>query len=97
MSNDSPTSLPEQPWTQSPRQILDALNVNKNEGLSQTGAQQRSQQFGPNKLRETRQRTALEIWIDQFKSLVVLLLVAAALVALAFGENHIRAFEKFPE
>jgi len=86
VDSESPTSLPEQPWTESPPQILEALNVSKSEGLSQAGAQHRHKQFGPNKLRETRQISALEIWIEQFKSLVVLLLVAAAVVALAFGE-----------
>ena len=46
-----------------------------------------SEQYGPNALAETHGRSPLTIFAAQFRSLIVLLLVAATAVAFAMGET----------
>jgi Ca2+-transporting ATPase len=74
------------PWAQSSDTVVSAFAADAATGLSQTEAAARLTEYGPNVL-ETRQRTGtLDILIRQLKSLIVLLLAAAAIVAFAFGE-----------
>ena len=56
-------------------------------GLSEQEAQERLQRFGPNQLDPPKPVSPLKIFTDQLRSVVVLLLVAAAGVALALGER----------
>lgn len=79
-------ALPEQPWMHSPQEIVDTLAVSAQQGLAEAEVERRRQQYGPNRLRQSQRRSAWQILRDQFKSLVVLLLVVAAVVALIFGE-----------
>ena len=80
------------PWhTQSTEAIAKALEVDLKAGLSGSEAEKRQKLFGLNILTESKGRSALSIFIDQFKSLIVALLVVATAVAFALGE-HIEAF-----
>jgi P-type Ca2+ transporter type 2C len=79
--------LPRKPWSDTPQEIVDALNVNPDSGLDQTAVSQRRDQFGRNRLRQAKRRSSWRIFFDQFKSLVVLLLLAAAAIAFLFGET----------
>ena len=72
-------------WQRPPDNVLNALGVTR-EGLAAEAVRQRRDRLGPNTLRETKDRGIAEILVDQLKSLVVLLLVAAAGVALFFGD-----------
>lgn len=75
-----------QPWAESTEQLLNWLETKPEEGLSSSEATGRREKYGPNEL-ETRQKTtAIDVLIRQFKSLIVLLLAAAAIVAYVFGE-----------
>ena len=56
-------------------------------GLSSSGVAERKQRFGLNALQETRSRSAWRILLDQFASVVVGLLVAAAVVAWVTGDT----------
>ncbi len=56
-------------------------------GLSTAEARRRLGEFGLNRLVEAPGRSALSIFLAQFRSLIVLLLVAATLIALAMGER----------
>jgi len=56
------------------------------EGLSAAEAEERLQRYGPNRLEARPPTSAWAILIAQFRSVVVLLLLAAAIVALAFGD-----------
>ena len=56
-------------------------------GLSQAEAARRLAQYGPNTLAQTHQRSTLVIFLAQFRSLIVALLVTATAIALAMGEN----------
>lgn len=66
--------------------ILRQFNSNVEAGLSDHEARSRLRKFGPNRLRARKPRALMQILRNQFESPVVLLLAAAALVALVFGE-----------
>jgi Ca2+-transporting ATPase len=57
------------------------------DGLDADEARRRMERYGPNRLTRAAKVSALSILASQFKSLVVLLLVAAALVALVLGDT----------
>ncbi|MDD3581551.1 MAG: cation-transporting P-type ATPase [Desulfobacca sp.] len=75
----------DQPWTIAADKVLEKLEVSRDQGLSQTEAQKRRKECGPNRLRRTQTRSAWLILLDQFKSLITLLLALATLLAVAFG------------
>ena len=56
------------------------------QGLTQAEAARRLAQYGPNTLAQSRQRSTLAIFLAQFRSLIVALLVAATAIAFAMGE-----------
>ncbi|MFW6068305.1 MAG: cation-translocating P-type ATPase [Chloroflexota bacterium] len=70
-----------------PTQIVPKLNSDPEQGLTQAEATKRLKQYGPNALAETSQRSALSILVEQFTSLIVLLLVAAAGTAFLLDET----------
>jgi Ca2+-transporting ATPase len=63
------------------------LETDATRGLTGAEVARRLGQYGPNALAETRGRPALAIFVGQFKSLIVALLIAATAVALALGET----------
>jgi len=63
------------------------LKTDPTRGLTNDEAAQRLEAYGPNRLEQARGRSTFAILVDQFKSLMVLLLGAAAGVAFAMGEN----------
>jgi len=56
-------------------------------GLTSSEAAERIQRFGPNQLPEKRSETALSIFIGQFNSPFIYVLLAAALVSLGLGQT----------
>ena len=56
------------------------------DGLSEAEARERLERFGPNALRAAKPVSAWKILLDQFRSVVVMLLVVAAGVAWLFGD-----------
>src|SRR3989304_7375261 len=66
--------------------VLDNLNVSADNGLSTIEVKKRLKQYGPNRLREAKRKSASLILLNQFKSLIVLLLAVAALLSFAFKE-----------
>jgi len=75
------------PWTLDIRQVQKELAVSVEEGLTSDEVRQRRQEHGWNRLREARSRSVREILVDQFASLIMALLAAAALTSFAFGET----------
>lgn len=65
-------------------EALEALRVDRDEGLSGDEASARRTKHGPNRLREAKARSAWSILFDQFKSMVLAVLAIAAGVAFAF-------------
>jgi Ca2+-transporting ATPase len=68
-------------------QVAESLAVDASRGLSDDEASRRLARYGSNALGEGRRRSALAMFASQFMSLIVALLVAAAVVALVLGEN----------
>ena len=68
-------------WARAGDEVTAAFEVDADEGLSDTEAARRLDEVGPNALREHKQRSVWAILADQFKSLIIGLLVVAALVA----------------
>jgi len=66
------------------------LETDAAQGLTHAEAARRLAQYGPNTLAQAQQRSTLVILLDQFKSLIVALLVTATAIAFGMGE-HIEA------
>jgi P-type Ca2+ transporter type 2C len=62
-------------------QALEQLHSNPQTGLTATQVQQRQQQYGLNELQETGGRSAWIILLDQFKNVMLLLLIAVAIIS----------------
>ena len=74
------------PWARPPDDIVESLDVSPDTGLNPSEVKTRRKEFGPNRLRAPETRSAWSILASQFKSLIVALLAAAALVSFLFGE-----------
>ena len=72
-------------WSLSPEQLLSALRATPN-GLQPADAEQRLKRYGPNTIQAQRQATALGLFLNQFKSPLVLILIGAAMVSVIVGE-----------
>jgi Mg2+-importing ATPase len=72
-------------WSLTPEQLLSALRTSS-DGLSPAEAEQRLKQYGLNALKPQRQATALGLFLNQFKSPLVLILIFAATVSVFMGE-----------
>ncbi|MBD2726914.1 cation-translocating P-type ATPase [Nostoc sp. FACHB-892] len=60
---------------------LGLLDSNADSGLTPQEIQQRLQKYGPNELEETAGRSAWEILLDQFKNIMLLMLIGVALIS----------------
>jgi P-type Ca2+ transporter type 2C len=65
--------------------VLDRLDTTSN-GLSDEEAARRLAYFGPNRLPPSPRTSALRVLIDQLKSIVVVLLIAACAISIALGD-----------
>ncbi|MCC6712211.1 MAG: cation-transporting P-type ATPase, partial [Candidatus Dadabacteria bacterium] len=79
-------NLAERPYNHTADEVLDALGVEPGPGLSQDEAGKRLLEFGKNRVGEAKTASAWGILLNQFRSLIVLLLAAAGGVSLAFGD-----------
>lgn len=77
----------EKPWAASSAQALEILETSQTQGLSEAEASKRLLHYGPNQLRQIERRGCWRILWDQFLSLIVALLVVAAVAAFAFDEQ----------
>lgn len=73
-------------WAHPYEDVLGELNVSPERGLKPQEARTRRLQYGPNTLREAKRKSLLVILVDQFKSLMILLLGVAAIVSFLFGD-----------
>ncbi|BAY12401.1 cation-translocating P-type ATPase [Calothrix sp. NIES-2098] len=60
---------------------LDLLDSNADSGLTPQEVEQRLQKYGPNELEEHGGRSAWEILLDQFKNIMLLMLIAVAIIS----------------
>jgi Ca2+-transporting ATPase len=66
--------------------LLEALGVDAGAGLAGGEAERRLAQHGPNQLRAADPVRPLAIFLSQFRSIVVLILIGAAIVSAALGD-----------
>lgn len=60
---------------------IELLNSNADTGLTPQEVEKRLQKYGPNELKESGGRSAWEILIDQFKNIMLLMLIGVAIVS----------------
>lgn len=73
-------------WAGKPEEVAGELGVDPAVGLAPEEVQRKRKRYGPNRLREHKERSAWSVMVDQFKSLIIILLVVAAVVALLYGQ-----------
>ena len=78
------------PHTLSVEEIVQAFETNADNGISQSEAENRTKEFGANIYEAQKQKSIWMMLLLQFKSPIVYLLVAAAVVTLYF-QNYIEA------
>ncbi len=62
--------------------VLETIGTNNESGLSEKEAQERRRKFGSNKLPEEKRLSSLKIFLEQFKSPLIYILVIAGFIAL---------------
>ena len=67
--------------SQSQADVLEQLSVNPAVGLSAAEVTVRREQYGENKLREKKKKTTFQRFLDQFKDVMILILIAAAVIS----------------
>jgi magnesium-transporting ATPase (P-type) len=74
------------PWSLSEKEIADIFNIDPEYGLNFRRVEKHRQKYGKNMLQKVARRSAMAIFTDQFKSLIIGLLAAAALVSFLVGQ-----------
>ena len=69
------------PYSKKIEEVLSALATNEQSGLTADTVREKQAEFGPNKLKEKKKKTLLARFIDQFKDVMILILIAAAIVS----------------
>lgn len=75
-----------EPWKRSWQDLVGELDVDRENGLSDQEVKDRRDKHGSNRLRKAKRKSAWAILIEQFKSLVVVLLLVASIISMLFGE-----------
>lgn len=88
MSKSSRTKSPQngELHARSTDEVFTALDTDAESGLSENEAQQRLKKYGPNQLKEHKQKSLFQILIDQINNPIVYLLTAATILAFIFGD-----------
>ena len=79
------------PYAISSDEALRQQHVTPESGLSRAEVQRRVKRYGPNLLRESKRKSVWAILVDQFKSLIVIFLLAAVAVSILAGD-YLEAF-----
>ncbi|MFW5871841.1 MAG: cation-translocating P-type ATPase, partial [bacterium] len=74
------------PWKYSIDDIIEKYQVSLKQGLSASELSKRKQKYGKNILKEKEEKSVWQILLNQVKSIIMALLVVAALVSFLFGE-----------
>ena len=82
--------------TKSAKEVLQELNVNPEQGLSNQEAGERLLKYGPNKLPEKKKTPLFLVFLQQFNNPMIYILLAAALLSIAISiYNSIHNGEAF--
>ena len=69
-------------------EVQEELNVNLNKGLSSDEVEKRLAEYGENRLTAKAKKSLLTLFVEQFKSFMVLILLVAAAVSGVMGVLH---------
>lgn len=85
---NTPTQSPdiEKPWAKRASEIVETLDVSVSTGLSEAAVERRRETYGENRLRDTESRSAWQILVEQFASLIMALLAIASVTSFIFGD-----------
>lgn len=75
-----------EPWSQTERHILENLGVDAEKGLGKKEVIRRRRKFGKNRLRRVQKQSTWQIFLNQFKSIIILILAAASVLSFIFTE-----------
>lgn len=64
-------------------EVLNCLDTVEDKGLSSSKVNELKVKFGPNRLQEKKKKTNLRRFLDQFKDVMIIILIIAALVSFA--------------
>lgn len=67
--------------------VVRSLEVDLQQGIEEREAERRLQQLGPNQLQEKKKVSPVKLFVDQFRDVMVLVLMAAAVVSGLLGEK----------
>lgn len=68
-------------FNESKDKVVESLNTDVAVGLKEEKAKELLQKFGANKLKEKKKKTTAQRFFDQFKDVMILILIAAAIVS----------------
>jgi Ca2+-transporting ATPase len=85
-NKNNPLEQLESPWQVSHKTVIEQLDVDPNNGLNSSEIEPRREKFGSNKMKKKERKSALEILMNQIKSIIIILLIAATVISLIFGE-----------
>lgn len=73
-------------WALSKEEVLKKLNTNLDKGLSYEEVKLRLKKFGENKLPESKKESVIKIFLDQFKSPLIYILLVASFIVYLLGD-----------
>ncbi|WP_455619382.1 calcium-translocating P-type ATPase, PMCA-type [Eisenbergiella sp.] len=76
-------------------EVISELHSSRAEGLSGAQAEERLAQYGPNQLRAKKKKSNLQRFLEQFKDVMILILIGAAVVSFIVACNGHDASEFF--
>ena len=68
-------------FSQTKDKVLEILNADEKKGLSQKQVEELQRKYGPNKLKEKKKKTNLQRFFEQFKDVMILILIVAAVIS----------------
>ncbi len=73
-------------YTRTVKDVTQYFNVDSSKGLSSKEVKTRLEKFGPNQLKESKGRTVWDMFFDQFKEVLVLILLISVIISIFLGE-----------
>ncbi len=79
-------------YAQTTEELVESLKTAANKGLSQEDAQHRLKEYGYNELKKTKKKSLFVKFLSQFKSFMIVVLLAAAIISGVIGFLHGEGF-----
>lgn len=82
------------PYSTDVNEVIQSLSSSEKSGLTLAQVKERQEQYGENKLKEKKKKTLVQKFIEQFKDVMILILIVAAIVSfvIACVEQNPREF-----